>query len=298
MSALLSFANRIVVGHAALSSPNSFAAGLPLSNLFDRRLGLPARQDAGPAEFRVDVTFPTVQRCRVVGLLNCNRRWLDPAISSASTYITMTIRASNVSVNGTDVFTGTYDLGEAGTRETDRGFIMPLPSAITARYWSIRATWDKPVGELWNQSGLLWLADAIEIGGANVKGVDRDWYIDHIDPSIVRRSRGQQVYTDEKVHYRHLQSKSSIESEAAVFGAQINNYQNSIQQALIRNGGSREVILIPRIPPGSWVPNSAGWDARQFIQRTAVYGLMPGTTRIGHQAGKNFTMPLASTLVR
>lgn len=292
MTALLAYANRISTGNVSLSSPNTWTTELPLANLMDRRLGKVARRTDLAAVTTLRADFGLPKRNRVIGLLNCNRRWFDPAGSDAASYTEIRVKVSAVAMGNTDIYdSGTLGVSDAGIRELERGVILPLPQTYLARYWQVEILWDTPVGETWKQAGVFWMSDAIELGGANVKGVDRDWWIDHIDPSIVRRSRSQTNYTDERLRYRRLTAKSTLEARERMFGS-YNSYTDGLQNALIRNGGSREVLFLPTVPAETWSTNPVhGWHARQLIQRTAVYGLMPSETRIQHRSGPHYDAP-------
>lgn len=291
--ALLAYANRIFPGNVTMTGNGTWATDLPLVNLMDRRLGKVARQLTGGPNVTLGFDFGAPKWHRVIGLLGCNRRSWDPAANEAATYIEIEVKLSNVAVGNSEIWnSGVLGIGDAGINELERGVILPLPQRYQARYMQVRTLWDAPIGESWRQAGVAWISDAIEFGGATEKGVDRDWWLDHIDPSLVRRSRSQTTYTDARLRYRRLTAKSTLEDEGAMFGSYVGSFLNSIQGALIRNGGSREVILIPRVPADTWSTLvNPGWQARQFIQRTAVYGLMPSETRIQHRSGPHYDAP-------
>jgi len=155
------------------------------------------------------------------------------------------------------------------------------------RYWEVFLTMD--LGSLFAsaQAGRLWMGPAFSlVDSLNSAGVDANWSIDHVDPSVVRRSRGQQVYVDEKPRYRVLNFSVSNIPRQLMFGDNASPYLNawrSLQEIVLTAGVSREIITIPR-------DMTQVGGVRQFVNRTGIYGYLTGQPKAQHQGGDLYTM--------
>lgn len=275
-----------------ITSPSGFTVALPLANLRDRRLAKVGRVASGnEIVVRTDLgAGPTalLPRVSLIAMLNMN-------ITTAKMYdntgagqggVLTEVKASNVSMGSSDVLNLSQQVFDRGFTHQAKNGLVVLPAPLQARYWQARFVWDvDAIGVA--QAGRFWLSDVWRFidSGSDV-GVDQGWSISQKDPSVVRRSRGQQVYVDEKMRYRQLEFTISQQVRQGVFGYDTAPYANdwkSLQEVLIQAGQTGEVIICPKEDPND----------DQLVNRTSVYGTMVGDARITHTAGELFSASLS-----
>lgn len=284
-----------------LTSTTAFAATLPLTNLQDRRLAKVARRSTPGTSLvtRIDNQnpyggTPSAPHVRLVALLNLNwqrRPFYDDFFMTAQ----CTWKASNVAFGNTDVGTATPFLQDRSNVDFPTNIIVPLRNpGVTpyiARFWEMTWSWtvDPVIGAGAAQAGRLWVGnywDLTDSLGQN--GIDATWSIDHIDTSVVRRSRSQSVYVDENPRKRVLKVTVAGVSGARMFGSDTapnaNDYR-SLQDIIVSAGQSREVIFCPRAMSASLTV-----EDMQFYNRTVIYGTMVGSHTISKQAGDNYSI--------
>lgn len=287
----IAHANYVDDAAFTLTSTQSYETTMPLTNLKDRRLAKVARVTSGVTmTLRLDLTAsPKPVRC--IALLNMDldlNKWWENASGGS-----MLWRADTTTPGGGNVVDTGVSWVDRNTEAMPRNFIVVFDAAVTARYWQITATMTGNESGR-GQAGRFWMSDAwIFTDEKGLSGVDRGWSLTHVDPSIVRRSRGQQVYVDRKNRYRVLDlSLGRIPKELA-FGSYVAPYTNdmrSMQEIIMTAGVSDEVIVGPRLYP---YDETLGYNPQVvFNGRTALYGTLTGAPKLVHSAADMYELRL------
>lgn len=280
---------------ATLSSPEPIDSNNPLTNLQDRRLAKvtrPSFLSTFPGQLRLRIDFGTTyasKPVRVLALLAIAQQygsWGAGGIQAPTVYYSMSNTGFGVGL----LESNTINFADRAFDAIPKNFIHIFSSDKIARYWEVRLTTDIGAMFAYAEAGRLWMGPGFNLVDTNnATGVDAAWSIDVVDPSIVRRSRGQQVYVDEKNRYRVLNFSVSNVPRQLMFGANSAPYANlwrSLQEILMVAGTSREVIAIPRdfVDVGG---------VRQFVNRTGIYGYLVGPSlKIQHQGGDLYSLGL------
>ncbi len=277
---------------ATLTSPDTIDSLNPLSNLKDPRLAKVARTSplaTFPSQLRVRVdlgTSYTQRPVRVLAFLAIAQQWGAWGAGSIQAP-SLTYSLSNTGFGIATIGGGTIAFADRAFEAIPKNFIHVFSSDQVGRYWEVFLTMD--LGSLFAsaQAGRLWMGPAFSlVDSLNSAGVDANWSIDHVDPSVVRRSRGQQVYVDEKPRYRVLNFSVSNIPRQLMFGDNASPYLNawrSLQEIVLTAGVSREIITIPR-------DMTQVGGVRQFVNRTGIYGYLTGQPKAQHQGGDLYTM--------
>lgn len=274
MPALFCWENLVTA--ANISTTFGMDAKLPITNLADRRLAKVARRSTSTGQMQFDVdTGSTLTRVQVVALLNCNFRLITNGTGGLSAGATSWLRASNVAMGNTEI------LNETSWSLIDRFFdgqqfhciqYLFSDTGLAARYWRTTFTWTQPTGTP-GQAGRAWISRAL-----SVPDMDLGVHMTVVDPSVVRRSRGQQVYVDEKLRYRVLDFSISQLTTAQVYDDATMGAR-SFQELFTTAGIGREVLIIPSTPA-----SVSDFRGQQYMTRRTIYGTLAGPLKIEQQS--------------
>jgi hypothetical protein len=269
MSAYIVWNDHVKSG--TLTAYGTATVNLSVDNLKDRRLAKPARwSGANNGIFGgVTVNFASASKIRVAAFL---------AHNIASTTIGYDLNIySGANATGSNLYSASSILPTlAPVDGFPRHEFHVLPSTVTALSMRLTLYGNFPDTAWTTNIGRLWASNALVLDD----GIDGDWSMAIADPSQVSRSRGEQVYVDERPRYRILQINRRNLEKAECYNTAGAPTDPSFQLLGFQAGRHGEVIVIPRD------------DEDHDIHRWGVYGTINDTIKISHQGGDKFAVSM------
>lgn len=291
------YTNGLSLVHSGSGSA-SVSSSLPLANLGDRRLAKVCRINTVGASVGgglYDHGTNTVRwitdglldkgRAVIIGLLNHN----IPQYASSSTPLRIRCYSDT---GGTTLI---YDSGNIsstlfkqitsapyGGLFYNHTFCIPPSRLATpvARVEVAVAYGNTPFSTTTLDIGRLFLADGIVVP----EGIQGTWRTRIIDPSVVRRSRGQQVYADDLLPYRSLDFGVDITTDQQGFDLDCVNRTDVDGTAdapawaacKMECGVRGEVLIVPDTALSTY-----------YAKYSAIYGTFANNLEIEHAYGAN-----------
>lgn len=286
--------------HTGSGTP-TVSSTLPLTNLADRRLAKVCRitstgTSVGGGQFSHGVntikwTAPASEdgRCVLIGLLNHN------IASLASSATPIRIRAWS-DIAGTILIYDSgnissslfkYTVGASYGSQTPQ-HVFGIPSSRLGTR-AVRVEIDITLGNIpfsfiTMDLGRLFIADGINL----TEGIEGTWRTRVIDPSVVRRSRSQQVYSDDQLVSRSMDFGVDITSDQQAFDLDPTNRTDlgipsgaegppSWAACAVEAGIHGEVVVIPDTALTTC-----------YARYSAIYGTFQSPLEIEHRAASNY----------